>query len=78
MSEPLIPQKAPYPVQEAARKVSWCQCGRSAGQPYCDGSHRVTEIRPIVVELTEERMVKWCGCKHSGNKPYCDGSHRTL
>jgi CDGSH-type Zn-finger protein len=78
MSAPLIPQKAPYAVQETARKVAWCQCGRSANQPYCDGSHRDTDIRPIVVELAEDRLVKWCGCKHSKNKPYCDGSHRSL
>jgi CDGSH-type Zn-finger protein len=78
MGEPLTPQKSPYVAQETARKVAWCQCGRSSNQPYCDGSHRDTDIRPIVVELAEDRLVKWCGCKHSKNKPYCDGSHRSL
>ncbi len=68
MSEPLSPQRAPYPRQETARNVTWCQCGRSANQPYCDGSHRETDIRPITVELTEDRLVKWCGCKHSKPK----------
>ncbi len=78
MSEPQIPQKAPYIKSETARTVAWCQCGRSANQPYCDGSHKATDIRPIVVEITEDKAVKWCGCKHSKNKPYCDGTHRTL
>ncbi|MEW5875992.1 MAG: CDGSH iron-sulfur domain-containing protein [Candidatus Zixiibacteriota bacterium] len=78
MTEPIIVQKRPFVVEEPPRTVSWCQCGRSANQPYCDGSHKVTDIRPITVEITEAKTVKWCGCKHSKNKPFCDGTHKTL
>jgi CDGSH-type Zn-finger protein len=78
MTEPVIAQKSPYIIQEKARKVAWCRCGRSANQPYCDGSHKGSEFSPIVVDLAEDKLVKWCGCKHSGNKPYCDGTHKTL
>lgn len=78
MSEPECPQKSPYVIEEQPRKVAWCQCGRSANQPYCDGAHKATDIRPIIVELTEAKRVAWCGCKQSGNKPFCDGTHKNL
>ena len=78
MTEPIIVQKRPYVIEEKARRVKWCACGRSANQPYCDDSHLGTGIEPIVVDLTEDKIVKWCGCKHSGNKPFCDGTHKTL
>ncbi|GAB4328973.1 MAG: hypothetical protein Kow0074_25200 [Candidatus Zixiibacteriota bacterium] len=78
MTEPECPQKKPYVIEEQPRKVAWCQCGRSTNQPYCDGSHKATDIRPIIIELTEAKRVSWCGCKQSGNKPFCDGTHKTL
>ena len=78
MTEPVVAQKGPYVIDETARKVAWCQCGRSANQPYCDGSHSATDIRPLLVDLTEDKKVAWCGCRHSGNKPFCDGSHKNL
>ncbi len=78
MTEPECPQKSPYVIEEQARKVAWCQCGRSANQPYCDGAHKGTDIRPIIIELPEAKRVAWCGCKQSGNKPFCDGTHKNL
>ena len=78
MTEPTIAQRAPYVIDEEPGKKFWCACGRSANQPYCDGSHKATKITPIAVEIEEAKKVAWCGCKHSANKPYCDGSHREL
>jgi len=78
MTEPVIAQKSPYVIEESARRIAWCQCGLSTNQPYCDGSHKTTDIRPIIVDLAENKRVAWCGCKHSGKKPYCDGAHKRL
>ena len=78
MSEPVITQKKPYVIDEKARRVAWCACGRSQNQPYCDGTHAGTEFRPVIVDLTEDRKVAWCGCRRSGKKPYCDGTHQKL
>ena len=78
MSKPRIAQKSPYLVQLSPGTYWWCQCGRSANQPFCDGSHKGTEFSPMKVEVTETGTVPLCGCKHSGNRPYCDGTHRTL
>lgn len=41
MSEPVIAQKAPIPVEvEAGKDYWWCACGQSKRQPFCDGSHK--------------------------------------
>ncbi len=76
--EALIAQKGPYAVELEPGTYFWCACGRSANQPFCDGSHKVTGLTPVKFELQEKKTVYLCGCKHSGNKPFCDGSHKTL
>jgi len=78
MSEPTIPQKVPYAMDLAPGKYWWCACGRSAKQPFCDGSHKGTEFSPVVFELTEAKKVWLCGCKHTDKQPMCDGTHSRL
>ncbi|MBO6755047.1 MAG: CDGSH iron-sulfur domain-containing protein [Roseibium sp.] len=79
MSEPLVAQKAPYPVEvEAGKNYFWCSCGRSANQPFCDGSHKDTEFTPVKYTADADKKVFLCGCKHSDKKPMCDGSHARL
>ena len=78
METPEIAQKSPYVVDVEPGKYAWCACGRSANQPYCDGSHKVTSFTPIIVEIEESKKVAFCGCKQSSNKPYCDGTHKSL
>lgn len=76
---PTIAQKAPYPVEvESGKTYYWCACGRSARQPFCDGSHKETAFSPVKWEAAETKRVFFCGCKHSGNAPLCDGSHKSL
>lgn len=75
----IIAQEKPYTVDvEAGQRYAWCSCGRSATQPYCDGSHKVTGLRPHVFTPDKAETVKLCGCKHTKNGPYCDGSHKSL
>jgi CDGSH iron-sulfur domain-containing protein 3 len=80
MSEPKIAQKGPYVRDEKPGRYSWCSCGHSQNQPYCDGTHRTqnTDLHSLKVEITEAKQVAWCGCKHSGTKPFCDGTHNKL
>lgn len=79
MSEPKIPQKAPIAVEVTAGKsYFWCTCGRSASQPFCDGSHQGTGFAPQRYKAEADGKLWFCGCKHSGNAPLCDGSHKTL
>ena len=78
MSDPVIAQKAPYGVELEAGSYWWCRCGKSAKQPFCDGSHKGGEFTPVKVEIAEGRKVFLCGCKHTGNEPFCDGAHKNL
>lgn len=78
MAEPNIPQKAPYILEVEPGNYWWCSCGKSSKQPFCDGSHKGSDFRPIKVEISESKKVAFCGCKYSNNKPFCDGSHRNL
>ena len=78
MNEPKIAQKGPFAVEVEAGDFWWCACGRSAGQPFCDGSHKGTGFNPVKVTIPDNKMVYFCGCKHTGNKPFCDGTHRKI
>lgn len=78
MDQPQITQKSPYVKAMNPGKYAWCACGKSANQPFCDGSHRGSGFSPKVVEITEKKTVAWCGCKHTKNQPFCDGTHKSL
>ena len=56
MPTPEMPQKAPYPVEvEAGKSYWWCACGKSASQPFCDGSHKGSEFAPIKFQADGEQ-----------------------
>jgi CDGSH iron-sulfur domain-containing protein 3 len=79
MSERHVAQKAPYPVEvEAGKTYYWCACGKSAKQPFCDGSHKATAITPVAYTADKTTTAYFCGCKASHKEPLCDGSHKAL
>ena len=76
MADPVVAQLAPYPVKvEAGQTYYWCACGRSATQPFCDGSHQETGLSPVEWTARRTATAYFCGCKQSINKPLCDGTH---
>jgi len=77
---PRIARYKPYYKElEAGKSYLWCACGRSAKQPFCDGSHQGTGITPIRYRCEiEGEEVLFCGCKHSKTAPFCDGAHNNL
>lgn len=78
MSEPRVPFKEPAVLELEPGEYWWCACGRSADQPFCDGSHKGTEFSPEKLTIDETRRVALCQCKNTGNAPLCDGTHRDL
>jgi CDGSH-type Zn-finger protein/mannose-6-phosphate isomerase-like protein (cupin superfamily) len=63
---------------KAGKRYLWCSCGRSATQPFCDGSHVGTSFLPIAFKAGRDEDVIFCGCKHTGTGPFCDGAHSNL
>lgn len=68
----------PYVREEKAGKKAYCVCGLTDNPPYCDGSHKATDCKPIICEIEKDRRVAWCGCRQSRELPFCDGSHTCL
>ncbi len=79
MPKPVVAQKSPVAVDvEAGKSYFWCACGRSAAQPFCDGSHSGTDLTPMKWTAPQTKQVFFCGCKQTAGAPLCDGSHSRL
>ncbi|WP_312651282.1 CDGSH iron-sulfur domain-containing protein [Proteiniclasticum sp.] len=64
---------------KAGQELWWCACGKSASQPFCDGSHKgTTDITPLLFTHENDGVAALCTCKMTKTPPYCDGSHLTL
>ena len=60
---------------EKGKSYFWCSCGKSSKQPFCDGSHKGSEFRPVLFKADETKKMFFCTCKQSNNQPFYDGSH---
>ena len=73
--KPVAADNKPIKIQLKAGKYFWCACGHSKKQPFCDGSHYGTGIRPVRFVTDKDREAYLCMCKQTKNPPFCDGSH---
>ncbi|PWE17627.1 glutamate synthase [Marinicauda salina] len=76
MTDPVRAGDAPiaFEVKEG-KTYFWCACGRSKKQPFCDGSHEVTDLSPVAWTAPKSKTVFFCACKQTAGQPLCDGSH---
>ena len=79
MADPVIAQKEPYAVEvKEGKTYFWCACGKSARQPFCDGSHKDTEFEPLKWDCEKDGKKFFCGCKMTKGEPFCDGTHNKI
>ncbi|MDP5361656.1 MAG: glutamate synthase-related protein, partial [Paracoccaceae bacterium] len=76
---PIIAAKNPAKVAlEEGKDYFWCACGKSANQPFCDGSHAGTDVTPVKFTAGKTGDAFLCQCKATANSPFCDGTHAKL
>ena len=71
-------ENQPMPIEVALKKGEkyyWCTCGKTADEPFCDGSHYGSSFCPLEFTVEKDRRAFLCSCKKTKNPPYCDGSH---
>jgi CDGSH-type Zn-finger protein len=78
-TQPVVAARAPAKMALETGKDYWfCTCGRSATQPFCNGSHKGTGFAPKKFTAEKSGDAWLCQCKNSKNQPYCDGTHKSL
>lgn len=78
MTKPVVAGKEPAVLTLSPGTYWWCACGRSKRQPFCDGGHQETSLRPERLEIAEAKEVALCMCKQTDDPPFCDGTHKDL
>ncbi|WDE07402.1 CDGSH iron-sulfur domain-containing protein [Thalassomonas viridans] len=77
MTNPVIADNKPKGVElKKGEDYYFCTCGKSANQPFCDGSHKGSGFKPKAFQADDDGMAYLCACKHTQNAPFCDGTHK--
>lgn len=78
LDKPVVVANEPAIVKVEPGKVySWCSCGLSEKQPFCDSKHKEIEgipFRSVKVLFDKEEAIRFCQCKQTKTPPFCDES----
>lgn len=79
-TKPVIAKCEPITIDvEPDRLYSWCTCGFSEDQPFCDNAHRGRSTRKsLKLMFDKPQNVTFCRCKQTSTPPFCDGTHESL
>lgn len=79
MDKPIVANNKPVGIElKAGEEYYFCTCGKSANQPFCEGSHKGTNFAPKAFVAEEDGEAYLCQCKQTGNPPFCDGTHTKI
>jgi len=67
--------KLPMMMELEPGTYYWCSCGKTANEPFCDGSHKGTNFLPVEFVVNVKKKVGICTCRRTKKTPYCDGTH---
>ncbi|NJB81539.1 CDGSH iron-sulfur domain-containing protein [Wenyingzhuangia aestuarii] len=73
MNKPIPTPKACYLIKD--KTYAYCTCNHSITKPYCDGSHKGTQHKPLLFKVPKNEKTFLCTCGSTKDAPYCDGSH---
>lgn len=77
--KPKVADNKPISVElKAGEEYYFCTCGKSANQPFCDGSHKGSSFIPKPFKADEDGEAYLCQCKQTANAPFCDGTHAKI
>ena len=66
---------------EPGKVYSWCSCGLTEKEPFCDSSHKNIEgmpFRSVKVKFDKAQVVLFCQCKRTKTPSFCDDTHKTI
>ena len=74
LDPPVVADNKPVQVELKPACYSWCSCGHSKKQPFCDNAHRnaPTNRKSYKFEALEQTTQFLCNCKLTGDPPFCD------
>jgi CDGSH iron-sulfur domain-containing protein 3 len=79
LGPPRCASRLPAVVQLEPGRYSWCTCGHSRSQPFCDSTHcsagQVNGRTGYDFKVLAQCEVALCRCKQTSQPPFCDGAH---
>ena len=66
---------------EPGKVYSWCSCGLTEKEPFCDSNHKRVEgtpFRSVKVLFDKAEEIWFCQCKQTKTPPFCDNTHLTV
>ena len=79
--DPIVRALTPLRLEVVEGKTYfWCACGRTTTEPWCDGSHKATTIRPVKWVAPKSGTASICVCRATRRpgRVLCDGSHAAV